>query len=69
MTGGRLSKMEALLRYWFAGLAMHAILYRNGGYDNYSGLIGVSPEDLTYESFKYANSMVEASIGRREENK
>lgn len=50
--------MKTLLRYWFAGIAMHAILSRKGGYDSDSGLVGVSPEDLTYESFKYGEAML-----------
>lgn len=50
--------MGFLLRHWYAGLAMMAILHRQGGYDSYSGTVGVSQEDLRYEAFKYADAML-----------
>lgn len=37
---------------------MHAILSRKGGYDSETGLVGVSCEDLVYESFKYGEAML-----------
>ncbi len=50
--------MRFLLRYFYAGLAMHAILSRKGGYDSNMGQVGVEPEELTYEAFKYADAML-----------
>ena len=50
--------MNFILRYWFAGIAMHALLSRHGGYDSDTGLTGVNAEDLVYESFKYGDAML-----------
>lgn len=50
--------MNFILRYWFAGIAMHALLTRHGGYDSDTGLVGVNTEDLVYESFKYGDAMM-----------
>lgn len=50
--------MRFILRYWFAGIAMHAILTRKGGYDSDTGLVGVEKEELAYEAFKYGDAML-----------
>ena len=50
--------MKFILRHWYAGLAMHAILHRKGGYDSMSGEVGVGDTgDLVYESYKYGDAM------------
>lgn len=51
--------MKFLLRHWYAGLAMAAILHRQGGYDSDTGRVGVEPPEAAYEAFKYAKAMLE----------
>jgi len=54
-----------ILLHWYSGLAMLAILHRQGGYDSDTGHIGVEVRDLVYEAYKYGEAMANQE-GRHE---